>query len=169
MLRPLLKLDLRLAIPHEKCELISSLLRYKVTLPLNSEFAVPESYPLNAAGCRIDENGQKYIRVKGVRWFTNMEYPQRHEELVLYKKYTPEEYPKYDNYDAINIDKTSDIPYDYDGAIGVPITFLDKYNPEQFEIIKFRKGNDDKDLSINGICPYFRILIRKKGVSSNGN
>lgn len=133
------------------------------------EFAVPASYPLTAAGFRIDENGKKYIRVKGVRWFTNLDYPQRHEELDLYKRYTPEEYPKYDNYDAINVNKTCDIPYDYDGIMGVPITFLDKYNPEQFEIIKFRKGNDDKDLSINGKCPYFRILIRKKGVVTNEN
>ena len=131
------------------------------------EFRVPDSYPLTAAGYRIDEAGKKYIRVKGVRWFTNLDYPERHEELVLYKRYTPEEFPKYDNYNAINVDKTSDIPYDYDGVIGVPITFLDKYNPEQFEIIKFRKGNDDKDLSINGKCPYFRILIRRKGDTSN--
>ena len=82
--------------------------------------------------------------------------------LPLYKRYTESEYPKYDNYDAINVNKYTDIPYDYDGAMGVPITFLDKYNPEQFEIIKFRKGNDDKDLSINGKCPYFRIIIRRK-------
>ncbi len=102
------------------------------------------------------------IRVSGVVWFTNLDIPKRHEELVLYKRYTPEEYPKYDNYDAINVDKTTDIPMDYDGAMGVPITFLDKYNPKQFEIIKFRKGDDDKDVSINGKCPYFRILIRKK-------
>ena len=126
------------------------------------EFQVPESYPLNAAGSRIDENGNKFIRVKGVRWFTNIDYPQRHEDIMLYKHYTLEEYPHYDNYDAINVNATNDIPCDYDGAIGVPITFLDKYNPEQFEIIKFRKGDDDKDLSINGKCPYFRILIRKK-------
>ena len=126
------------------------------------EFQVPESYPLNAAGSRIDENGNKFIRVKGVRWFTNIDYPQRHEDIILYKRYNSEEYPHYDNYDAINVNATNDIPYDYDGAIGVPITFLDKYNPEQFEIIKFRKGDDEKDLSINGKCPYFRILIRKK-------
>lgn len=126
------------------------------------EFQVPESYPLNAAGYRIDEQGRKFIRVKGVRWFTNLDYRERHEDLILYKSYNPEEYPKYDNYDAINIDKTAEIPCDYDGAMGVPITFLDKYNPEQFEIIKFRKGDDDKDLSINGKCPYFRILIKKK-------
>lgn len=126
------------------------------------EFQVPDSYPLNAAGCRVDEKGRKFIRVKGVRWFTNLDYKERHEDLILYKNYTPEEYPHYDNYDAINVDKTSEIPCDYNGDMGVPITFLDKYNPEQFEIIKFRKGDDDKDLSINGKCPYFRILIRKK-------
>lgn len=125
------------------------------------EFGIPDDYPLNAASCRIDENGKKYIRVKGVRWFTNLDYPERHENLILYKNYNPNDYPKYDNYDAINVDKTADIPMDYDGAMGVPITFLDKYNPEQFEIIRFRKGNDDKDLSINGKYPYFRILIRK--------
>ena len=87
------------------------------------------------------------IRVSGVVWFTNLDIKKRHEELVLYKKYTPEEYPKYDNYDAINVDKTADIPYDYVADMGVPITFLDKYNPEQFEIVQFRKGNDGKDLN----------------------
>lgn len=126
------------------------------------KFNVPEYYPLNAAGCGIDSDGKPFIRVKGVRWFTNMDHSKRHEDLILYKTYNPEEYPTYDNYNAINVDKTSDIPMDYDGTMGVPITFLDKYNPEQFEIIKFRKGDDDKDLSINGKCPYFRILIRRK-------
>ena len=126
------------------------------------EFGVPSSYPLNAASSRIDEKGNKFIRVKGIRWFTNVDYKERHEESVLYKKYSPEEYPTYDNYNAINVNKTSDIPLDYDGYMGVPITFLDKYSPEQFEIIKFRKGNDDKDLSINGKCPYFRIIIKRK-------
>ena len=102
------------------------------------------------------------IRVSGVVWFTNLEIKKRQEEMILYKKYNPEEYPKYDNYDAINIDKTKDIPLDWEGAMGVPITFLDKYNPEQFEIVRFRKGDDDKDLSINGKCPYFRIIIKNK-------
>ena len=102
------------------------------------------------------------IRVSGVNWFTNLEIPKRHEDLILYKSYNSENYPKYDNYDAINVDKTAEIPMDYNGIMGVPITFLDKYNPEQFEIVKFRKGNDDKDLSINGKCPYFRILIRRR-------
>ena len=107
-------------------------------------------------------DGQKVINVPSI-WFTNLDHRKRHEDLVLYKRYSPDEYPKFDNYDAINVDKVSDIPYDYDGVMGVPITFLDKYNPEQFEIIKFRKGDDDKDLTINGKSPYFRILIRRKG------
>ena len=126
------------------------------------KFWVPDDYELRAAGCGIDETGRKFIRVKGVRWFTNLDHKNRHEQFILYRPYTPEEYPKYDNYDAINVNSTKDIPVDYDGAMGVPITFLDKYNPDQFEIIRFRKGNDEKDLSINGKCPYFRILIKKK-------
>ena len=113
------------------------------------KFYVPQSYSLEAAGCGIDSDGRKYIRVKGVRWFTNLDYAMRHEELVLYKKYygNEEAYPKYDNYDAINVDRTSDIPCDYFKDIGVPITYLDKHNPETFEIKKFRKGNDEKDLT----------------------
>lgn len=79
-------------------------------------------------------DGRKLINVPSV-WYTNLDHQKRHEELIPYKKYTPEEYPKYDNYDAINVDKTVEIPYDYDGVMGVPITFLDKYNPEQFEIV----------------------------------
>ena len=149
------------------------------------EFRVPDSYPLNAAGYRVDENGIKYIRVKGVRWFTNLDYPQRHEDLVLYKHYTPEEYPKYDNYEAINVDKSSDIPCDYDGVMGVPITFLDKYNPDQFEIIWQASGNTyanaPKEILeelkfnptikyggglgaavLNGKAVYTRIFIRRK-------
>ena len=128
------------------------------------EFGVPDDYPLNAAGCRQDEQGRKYIRVKGVRWFTNLDYKERHEDLILYKRYTPEEYPKYDNYDAINVNKTGEIPMDYDGIMGVPITFLDKYNPEQFEIV----GNEldlniDKGRGyINGKRMYSRIFIRRK-------
>ena len=102
------------------------------------------------------------IRVSGVVWFTNLDIDKRHEDLLLHKKYNSEEYPKYDNYDAINVDKTKDIPVDYAGNIGVPITFLDKYNPEQFEIVRFRKGDDERDLVINGKSPYFRIIIKNK-------
>lgn len=113
------------------------------------------------------------IRVSGVNWFTNLDIPKRHDDLVLYKNYSPEEYQKYDNYDAININKTSDIPQDYDGFMGVPITFVDKYNPEQFEIIdgigRYSILNNEetkkagKYLSmINGKALYFRIIIKKK-------
>jgi modification methylase ecoRI len=139
------------------------------------EFEIPSSYPLEAAGSRTDGEGRRYIRVKGVRWFTNLDFPQRHEELTLYKKYNPEEYPHYDNYDAINVDKVADIPCDYDGVMGVPITYLDKHNPEQFEILD---ANDfiirdqapkkphglikDKDGSVKGRIVYARILIRKR-------
>lgn len=102
------------------------------------------------------------VKFRNVSWFTNLDHNKRYEDLILYKKYNANEYPKYDNYDAINVDKTKDIPMDYKGAMGVPITFLDKYNPEQFKIIKFRKGDDEKDLSINGKFPYFRIIIKNK-------
>ena len=105
------------------------------------EFGVPDDYPLTAAGYRVDERGRKYIRVKGVRWFTNLDFKERHEDLILYKTYNPEEYPNYDNYDAIEVGKTKDIPADYKGAMGVPITFMDKYNPDQFEIL----GITDRD------------------------
>ena len=101
------------------------------------KFHVPDDYPLHAAGCGVDKNGRKYIRVKGVRWFTNLDYAMRHEELVLYKRYygSEEEYPHYANYDAIEVSKVSNIPCDYYEEIGVPITYLDKHNPDQFEII----------------------------------
>jgi hypothetical protein len=95
-------------------------------------------------------------------WYTNIDHNKRNIPLKLTKSYNATDYPKYDNYDAIEVSKTCDIPLDYDGVMGVPISFLDKYCPEQFEIIKFRKGDDDKDLSINGKCPYFRVLIKSK-------
>lgn len=141
------------------------------------EFGVPEDYPLNAAGYRVDENGKKFIRVKGVRWFTNLDYSERHEELILYKQYNTNEYPRYDNYNAINIDKTKEIPIDYNGIMGVPITFLDRYNPEQFEIIGSDyevkegllpeivnpnwKGKIDRGY-VNGKRMYARLLIKNK-------
>lgn len=107
------------------------------------EFKIPPTYEVRSKSLRVDENGNRYIRVVGIRWFTNLDYPQRHEELVLYKHYTPEEYPIYDNYDAINVNSTSDIPMDYDGLMGVPITFMDKYNPDQFEIVTLGVGEDN--------------------------
>jgi hypothetical protein len=111
------------------------------------EFRVPDHYPLNAAGWRVDENGVKFIRVKGVRWWTNLDHGRRHQELPLmtmaenlkFSKHKEikgkAEYDRYVNYDAIEVPFTDAIPSDYDGAIGVPITFLDKYNPEQFDVL----------------------------------
>ncbi len=156
------------------------------------EFMVPNDYEIRSKSLRIDEMGRKFIRVPSIRWFTNLDYIERHEDLILYKKYNEEEYPKYENFDAINVDVTKDIPVDYAGAMGVPITFIDKYNPDQFEIIglgisnsgieigvqpykpehkKYRKevqkrGAVDGDLYMmkNGIVevPYARILIKNK-------
>ena len=104
------------------------------------------------------------IRVSGVMWFTNIDIAKRHEKLPLYKKYSPEEFPKYDNYDAIEVSKTSDIPYDYDGVMGVPITFMDKYNPEQFEIVgnEYSLGIDRGRGYVKGKRMYSRIFIQRK-------
>ena len=107
------------------------------------------------------------IRVSGVTWFTNLDHNKRHEELDLVCHYSPDEYPHYDNYDAINVDKTSDIPYNWEGDMGVPITFLDKYCPEQFEIIGQMANTNIDEYNfgypfVNGIRKYARILIRRK-------
>lgn len=103
------------------------------------------------------------IRVSGVAWFTNLEIPKRHEPLILYKHYTPEEFPTYDNYDAINVDKTTDIPMDYDGVMGVPTTFLYKFCPEQFEILGISSSLiPGRTPWVKGKSRYERILIRRK-------
>ncbi|MEN5362043.1 adenine-specific methyltransferase EcoRI family protein [Brevundimonas intermedia] len=146
-------------------------------------FHVPDSYPLNAAGCGIDENGRRFIRVKGVRWFTNIDVSGRTERLELTRFYRAEEYPAYENYDAIDVARTKNIPVDYDGLMGVPITFLDKYNPDQFDIVMLANGNarssvpattlkevryrphpDDKGGVgiIDGRRAYARIIVRRK-------
>jgi len=150
---------------------------YKEIFPLLKENKMWLGYGFRGgAGHFINKHYEDYatagdhkegmIRVSGVNWFTNLEIKKRHEDIILYKTYKETDYPKYDNYNAINVDKVKEIPMDYEGYIGVPITFMDKYNPEQFEIVKFRKGNDDKDLSINGKCPYFRIIIRNKTLTT---
>ena len=131
-----------------------------------SGFIVPEHYELYGTETNIDSFGNRIISPNNCLWLTNLDTFKRHEDIVLTKTYYGNEnnYPTFDNYDAINVNKTQDIPKDYEGIMGVPITFLHKYNPEQFELIKFRKGNDEKDLSINGKCPYFRILIKNKRI-----
>ena len=161
------------------------------------EFGVPDEYPLNAAGWRIDEKGNKYIRVKGVRWFTNLDHGRRHQPLQLmtmadnlkFSKHKEiqgkTDYYHYDNYDAIEVPYTDAIPSDYDGLMGVPISFLDKYCPEQFEILGVMQRNDDpyklkkyspaeyknaNDLNARGVIMingvpksmYARVIIQKK-------
>jgi hypothetical protein len=126
------------------------------------EFRVPSHYIIHSPSKRVDENGVQYVRVNGVRWFTNLDYKERHDELILYKTYSgnEREYPKYDNYSAINVDKTKDIPMDYKEDIGVPITFLDKYNPEQFEIVGLTHRNDPYNLKT-------KIYTKEDGVNFN--
>lgn len=138
-------------------------------------FKVPEYYTARETRYWQDETGQKWRSMGNICWYTNLDIAKRHEDLVLYKKYNSEEFPFYDNYEAINVDKVTDIPMDFDGVMGVPITFLDKYNPDQFEILDandFRKNENvpkkqhglikDKDGTINGKPKYARILIKRK-------
>jgi len=149
------------------------------------EFRVPASYPLEAANCRIDDDGNRFIRVKGVRWYTNIDHGGRHQPLKLmtidenlqYSKHQSIRdagcYARYDNYDAIEVPFTDAIPSDYDGVMGVPISFLDKYNPEQFEIVgcSYNYGRpygwDPRTKmsgTINGISVYKRLLIQHRPI-----
>ena len=148
-------------------------------------FYVPDDYPMKASGCGIDEDGRRFIRVKGVRWYTNLDMKLRHDELILVKKYNPQEYPKYENFDAIEVSKTADIPCDYPGVMGVPITFMDKYCPDQFKIIGLGITDLGKSIGVGdydrkyktpasrdgtlyyvkdgkGVVPYARVLIQNK-------
>ncbi len=140
-------------------------------------FKVPDHYDITTESRKKIENEQKYFSMGSIMWFTNLDIKKRHENLILYKKYygNEGEYPKYDNYESINVNKVADIPMDYEGAMGIPVTFLDKYNPEQFEILSSNdlRVNDkvpfkqhglikDKDGAINGKPCYVRIVIRNK-------
>ena len=130
-------------------------------------FKVPEDYEPRETRYWQDETGQKWRSMGNICWYTNLDHNKRHEELDLVCRYSPEEYPTYDNYNAINVNKVDDIPNDYEGIMGVPITFLDKYNPDQFEI----KGIDryveynpryGHRFQLNNKEVYARILIRNK-------
>jgi len=144
------------------------------------EFRVPDYYPLNAAGSRVDENGVKYIRVKGVRWWTNLDHGRRHEKLPLmtmadnikfskHKEVRGIGYETYCNFEALEVPFTDAIPSDFDGIMGVPITFLDKYDPDQFEIIA--NGDDRDEMEALGVPPLGPEYVgnagrRKVGVPS---
>ncbi len=135
-----------------------------------SGFIVPDHYELFGTEARIDKNGNRIVSSNNNCWFTNLDLPKRHEPLILYKKYSPDEYPKYDSCNAIEVSKVNDIPKNYKGVMGVPITFLNKYNPDQFEII----GMDDFNLKypswrgrgpdLNGKTIYRRIMIKNKKI-----
>ena len=147
------------------------------------EFVVPQYYEPRATRYRVGEDGTKYRSLGNICWFTNLDTTKRHEDLLLYKTYNPEEYPKYDNYNAINVNKVNEIPIDYKGDMGVPITFLSKYNPNQFEIkdalnryalLDIQNTNEkvqkehSHTCNINGKPTYFRIIIQKKESEDNG-
>jgi hypothetical protein len=140
------------------------------------KFKVPDYYEPRETRFWIDESGQKWRSLGNACWFTNLDLSKRHEEIVLYKKYSEEDYPHYDNYDAIEVNKTELIPEDFNGVMGVPITFLNKYNPEQFEILGMessagydpeivgipRLKDGDARPAINGKTTYARIFIRRR-------
>lgn len=134
-------------------------------------FQVPFDYDIPTESRIKIENGVKYFSMGSIVWFTNLDTTKRHEELILYKKYSTEEYPKYDDYDAIEVSKFLDIPNDYIGVMGVPITFLDKYNPEQFEIVGSNRGIDQdpkgiygRSSHLNGKETFKRLFIKNKKV-----
>lgn len=173
-----------------------TVLHYKEVFPLLQQNKLWVGYGFNLSMvyktpyANTEEANQKYVKSKGydpnknfikvpaVLWLTNLDHKKRHEEVVLYKQYSPEEYPKYDNYDAINVDSVMEIPYDFDGVMGVPDTLLGQFNPKQFTLVGLGSGNlakkigvtpnyrgrTDVALTINGKhkCPYSRILIKRK-------
>lgn len=130
-----------------------------------SGFIVPDHYEAYGSEIHTNEAGQRIIATNNCLWLTNLDVNYRHEWLALTRTYAGHEndYHRYDNCDGIHVKRTQDIPLDYPGLMGVPITFLHKFNPDQFELVRFRKGEDGKDLRIAGKCPYFRILVRHKG------
>lgn len=138
-----------------------------------ASYTIPDFYDKNdksklrSNGYVIDKKGKLWRNLGNICWFTNLEIPKRHEALILYKNYSPEEYPKYDNYDAIHVSRTDKIPCDYDGIMGVPISFLHKYCPEQFELIGYMASTKVDEYNcgypyIAGKKVYARILIRRK-------
>lgn len=144
------------------------------------EFQVPDSYPLNAAGWRVDNEGRKFLRIKGVRWFTNLDHGRRHKSLPLmtmqdnikfskHKEIRGIGYQKYDNYDAIEIPFTDAIPDDFTGIMGVPISFLDKYSPDQFEILgATQRGCHDKVPDIKKYDDYWEVKQNGEKTGSSG-
>lgn len=154
-------------------EVFALIARQQIWLGVNmgrgiSGFIVPAHYELYGRETRVNELGQRIVASNNCLWLTNLDHQQRHAWLPLTQHYYGYEelYPRYDNCDAINVNRTADIPCDYDGLMGVPITFLHKFNPEQFELVRFRKGDDGRDLKVAGKATYFRILIRRRAAAA---
>lgn len=126
-------------------------------------FQVPENYDIPTESRKKIVDGVKYFSMGSIVWFTNLDTAKRHEELTLYKRYNPEEYPRYDYQDLIEVSKVAEIPFDHEGIMAVPKTFIDKYNPKQFELIGFLNGGG-KDETVLGKHPFARILIKNKKV-----
>lgn len=130
-------------------------------------FRVPDSYEEKKTDFKMDETGQKWRRMGNICWFTNLDIEKRHEDMTIFRHYTPEAYPKYDNYDAIHISKTSDIPCDYFELMAVPITFMQYYSPDQFEIIGIANHGCDSEYDLfkpvlNGKDQFKRIIIHRR-------
>lgn len=130
-------------------------------------FRVPDYYEPKKTDFKIDENGQKWRRMGNICWFTNLDFEERHEDLILHTKYDPKKFPKYDHYDAIDVNAVKNIPEDYYGVMGVPTTFLSKWNPAQFDVLGSSRYHDGSSESndinfINGKGKFTRILIRRK-------
>ena len=125
-------------------------------------------YDANKTTCKKDRFGN-WCKGMGVRWYTNLDHKKRHEEIILYRNYTPEAYPKYDNYNVIEVSKVADIPCDYDGVMGVPITFMDKYNPEQFEILgSTQRGCHNKVPDTKKYNDYWEVRQNGEKTGSSG-
>jgi len=132
-------------------------------------FVVPEHYEMRSVRSWRDENGTNWRSLGNACWFTNLDIAKRHEELILFKMYTPEQFPKYDNYDAIEVSRYQNIPCDFDGVMGVPVTFLEKHNPDQFEIVGSNRGIDQDPKGVYGRGSYLngketfkRLFIRRR-------
>lgn len=148
-------------------EIFPLIIRNKMWLGFGFKGGASHFYSIYEDVASAGDHRKGMIRVSGVNWFTNLDISKRHDQLDLWKTYTPEEYPTYDNYPAINVNRTADIPCDYDGLMGVPITFMDKYCPDQFEIVGVLNHGCDSEYdlakpTLNGKDLYSRILIRKK-------
>ena len=132
------------------------------------EFIIPSTDHPDRDNVAVGADGKAIAKFGNICWYTNFDIKKRHEDLLLYRRYKGHEsdYPKYDNYDAVEVSKVADIPEDYYGVMGVPITFMDKYNPDQFDIVAFRKGDDGRDLVFTRererVQPYSRILVRRR-------